>query len=576
MKTVGTFLTMVLLLLPWCSSSLLSQENAPEGEKKIVITKRTIDPDGTETLETIIKKGRAAENFDVEQYIEENRADNVELDVRVQDSNDEQHAVVIKRRANRNPEWVREIEEGVQKAVGAMSGGDKRAFLGVELDSDEDSDEPGLVVEVIRGSAAEKAGLRHNDVILKLNGQATNDWDDLSDIIADASPGDVLAIEYSRNGQITSTTATLTTRAAANTASKDQPGRGFLGVSERDDDDDDAPGVPVSVVKDGAAEKAGLQNGDVLLRLNDTEISDWEDLSDFMHYTKAGESVRVTFQRNGQQKTADVTLGEPRKANLNFNWQPEDIKVDVKVREKDACLGVYTSASGAGNQEGARVSDFTKTSAAREAEMQNGDVITAVNNVRVKNHDELWNEIAKYQPGDKVQVAFYRDGQPRQIEASLKACRDNSNRIILLNRDDSGGGDVQREFLLWEFDQDDKVRLRERRVITIHRAEDDADAPKLNTAPEQAAAVDRTLALENFQAYPNPTQGQVTISFRSEPTPIVVSLLDMGGRQLFREELNAFSGDYFQQFDLSEYAKGTIIVHVVQGNKVFTEQILVN
>jgi hypothetical protein len=89
-------------------------------------------------------------------------------------------------------------------------------------------------------------------------------------------------------------------------------------------------------------------------------------------------------------------------------------------------------------------------------------------------------------------------------------------------------------------------------------------------------ATDRSLSLESFQAYPNPTQGQVTIAFRAPAVPTVVSLFDLAGRQLFREELNAFNGDYVQQFDLSEYAKGNILIQVLQGNKIFTEQIIVN
>ena len=50
----------------------------------------------------------------------------------------------------------------------------------------------------------------------------------------------------------------------------------------------------------------------------------------------------------------------------------------------------------------------------------------------------------------------------------------------------------------------------------------------------------------------------------------------MGGRQLFREELNAFSGRYEQQFDLSAHAKGAVLVVVQQGEKAFSEQIVVN
>lgn len=206
--------------------------------------------------------------------------------------------------------------------------------------------------------------------------------------------------------------------------------------------------------------------------------------------------------------------------------------------------------------------------------MNTGDVITAVNGVRVQGPDELWDQIAKYQPGDKVSVDFLRENQTRQIEAALNACQDNGSRVKLLDLNKNETGNSQREFFLWNWNEKDQNRMREQRVITIHRGAE-GDAPQVLT-PETKPAADRSLKLEGFRAYPNPSQGQITVEFHSEPLPTIVSLLDMSGRQLFREELNAFSGDYFQQFDLSEYAKGTILIHVLQGDKVFTEQIIVN
>lgn len=567
MKTVGTILVAALVLLPWCAAPLLAQDSTPAGEKKIMITKRTVDADGTETTETIIKKGKAAENFDVDQYIEDNRADNVQLNVRVVDGDENDESIVIKRTKNHDFDWDFNFDHNVSMA----SCDDNRAFLGVEEDSDEDSDEPGLVVEVIRGSAADKAGLRTNDVILKLNGTAVNEWDELAGLIGDAKPGDQMQIAYSRNGNTATTTATLTTRAEATNKHGKEP-HGFLGISPANEDDDDN-NVTIDVIENSAAEKAGLQDGDILLRLNDAEIRDWEDITDVMSYTSPGETMKVTYQRNGQTNTVGVVLGEPKqKAALVSvdKWVPKDLHINV--REKAACLGVYTSAFGEGDRRGSRISDFTEESAARESGMATDDVITAVNGVRVESHDQLWDEIAKYHPGDKVSVDFLHENQPKQIEATLKACRDNSNRVMIFDDNDS---QKNREFFLWNWDKTDQDKLREHRVITIRRgAEGDAPAPE--AAPANTPAPDRSLKLEGFRAYPNPSQGQVSVEFHSEPLPTIVSLLDMSGRQLFREELNAFNGDYFQQFDLSEYAKGAIVIQVLQGNKVFTEQIVVN
>ncbi len=574
MKTVRTILAATLLLLPWCSVTLFSQSaGSTSVGKRVVITKRTVDADGTETIETIVRKGQAAENFDVEQYIRDNQGEHVELDVRVFDDNADAEKVIVRRRETGEMEWVQDLEDRIDHALDAMEPADDRAFLGVEEDSDEDADAPGLVVDVVRGSAAEKAGLRSNDVLLQLNGTAVNDWDDLTGILRAAKPGDILAIEYSRDGKTANVQAQLTTRhgVQCDPASFE---KGFLGIRPADKADEDAPGVAIEVVKGSGAEKAGLQDGDVLLGLNDTAIDDWEDVTDFMNYTKPGETVQVKYNRNGQKNAVSATLGKPEATNWQMNFQPADFNFDIQVREKEACLGVYTSAHGEGSARGARISEFTKESAAREAEMTAGDVITSVNGVRITGHDQLWNEIARYKTGDQVAVEFLRDNQARQIQATLKACRDNSNRVMMIEKDDSGERSA-REFLLWNWVEKDQEQLRDQQVITIHRGAE-GDAAQVNTNLDNNLPPDRRLQLENFRAYPNPAQSQVTVEFKAQPLPTVVSLLDISGRQLFREELNAFSGDYFQQFDLSEYAKGAVVLHVQQAGKVFTEQIIVN
>ena len=352
--------------------------------------------------------------------------------------------------------------------------------------------------------------------------------------------------------------------------------QGFLGVAPIGDDDDDEPGVAVSVTKNSGAEKAGLKNGDVIFQLNDTPIADFEDISDFMDYTKPGDIVRVNYARNGQRNTVETTLGEQKSwdwDNWNTgNWNLDDLNIDI--RDKDACLGVYTGGATVNDQRGAKISGFTTESAAREAQMQTGDLITTVNGQRVQGHDDLWNEISKYKVGDKVKVDYLRDNQPFTVETTLKACRDQSR--VEISETDENGDNQSRSFFTWNWDKDEQDRLRQNRVITIRKPAE-GDAQKVNAAPDnQPIAQDHNLQLESFRTYPNPTQGQVTVEFRAEPVATVVTLYDMSGRQLFREELNAFSGDYNQQFDLSEYAKGNIVVHVQQAEKVFTEQIVIN
>jgi putative serine protease PepD len=77
----------------------------------------------------------------------------------------------------------------------------------------------------------------------------------------------------------------------------------------------DASGAPtgvgiVSVVPGGAADKAGIQAGDVIVKINGTEVSDLQSLSSVLAELKVGQSVPVTIERDGKTQDVQVTLGQ--------------------------------------------------------------------------------------------------------------------------------------------------------------------------------------------------------------------------------------------------------------------------
>ncbi|WP_329351112.1 trypsin-like peptidase domain-containing protein [Streptomyces sp. NBC_01261] len=90
-------------------------------------------------------------------------------------------------------------------------------------------------------------------------------------------------------------------------------GRAALGITGRTvvDDSYRAAGVAVVEVKDGgAADKAGIQAGDIVTKLGDTGISTITSLSEALASDKPGQKTTVTYSRNGASKKVDVTLGE--------------------------------------------------------------------------------------------------------------------------------------------------------------------------------------------------------------------------------------------------------------------------
>ncbi|MEE8836822.1 MAG: trypsin-like peptidase domain-containing protein [Eubacteriales bacterium] len=96
--------------------------------------------------------------------------------------------------------------------------------------------------------------------------------------------------------------------------------RGYLGVTTTDVTDDYAQlygipeGVGITAVADGsAAQKAGLQRGDIITKIGDKKVTSAEDLISELEYYAAGDQVTITYQRSGdsgsyEEKTATVTL----------------------------------------------------------------------------------------------------------------------------------------------------------------------------------------------------------------------------------------------------------------------------
>jgi putative serine protease PepD len=83
----------------------------------------------------------------------------------------------------------------------------------------------------------------------------------------------------------------------------------FLGV--RITDSEDGSGAVVAQVDEGTpAADAGLQQGDVITKVDDTEVTSGSDLTSAIRSHQPGDKVTITYTRDGDQKTAEVTLGE--------------------------------------------------------------------------------------------------------------------------------------------------------------------------------------------------------------------------------------------------------------------------
>ena len=95
--------------------------------------------------------------------------------------------------------------------------------------------------------------------------------------------------------------------------------RPYLGVSVFDPQTAGRYGYQLNIDKgvyifqltlNGPCGKAGLQRGDIILKVNDEEVNSVSDLRAKVASYKVGDTVKITYDRNGASRTADVVLEE--------------------------------------------------------------------------------------------------------------------------------------------------------------------------------------------------------------------------------------------------------------------------
>jgi len=200
-------------------------------------------------------------------------------------------------------------------------------YLGVHVESTAG----GVVVRGVQlDSPGHKAGLKEIDVISKLDGRDDLTADLFRSLILAKIPGDTVKLTVKRESGDTALTATL---GATSRPMRVGAARVILGV--RLSDRDDGQGSTISeVTPNSPAAKAGLKAGDVLLKVDGTDILAQSRLADLMAERRAGDEVKILFNRNGRdvEKTATLAADE---AQGNRNRQGWDDRID-RHWKKDA------------------------------------------------------------------------------------------------------------------------------------------------------------------------------------------------------------------------------------------------
>ena len=123
----------------------------------------------------------------------------------------------------------------------------------------------------------------------------------------------------------------------------------------------------------------------------------------------------VTVRRNKLRDVEALTRARVY-GNQAFNFDFDNDQLSLFSEDENrAMLGVITD----GDDRGAEIQSVSKASAAEKAGLKKGDVITKINNKKIETTGDVTEAIRSQKPGDKVAIAYLRDGKEQKATAEL-------------------------------------------------------------------------------------------------------------------------------------------------------------
>lgn len=147
-----------------------------------------------------------------------------------------------------------------------------------------------------------------------------------------------------------------------------------------------------SVMEDSGAEKAGIQNGDIIKEIDGLKISKFSDLKGHLSTKRPDDVVTVKLLRDGSPKIVSVKLMKNTTITLPMvgqvkNAKPADLKKynvsnGIKIVQLDAKYAEYWMNNG----------------------IEEGAIITAINDEKIKTVDDAQNIIKNRSPYEPLRI----------------------------------------------------------------------------------------------------------------------------------------------------------------------------
>ena len=206
--------------------------------------------------------------------------------------------------------------------------------------------------------------------------------------------------------------------------------RGYLGVSVEKLSREDQKELGVShgvwvvgVDEDGPAEKAGIQEDDIIQSFDGKKIRRTDDLVRLVRQTEPGSEAKVGLFREGKNEEVTVEVGKTR-FRVWSDWDDDGcitvvkgggyLGVQIQALNEDLAGYFGTQADG-----GALILEVEEDSPAEKTGLKAGDVIVQMDEKKVNHPDDVREMLVDLEEGDEVEITTLRHGRTQRFKVTL-------------------------------------------------------------------------------------------------------------------------------------------------------------
>jgi len=186
----------------------------------------------------------------------------------------------------------------------------------------------------------------------------------------------------------------------------------------------------VSVTPEGAAQKAGLQKGDIITKINGKAIDENNDITKVVRQHKPNDKVKVAYLRDGKEKEVEAQLTKWKGVRMNgvsvpkiMDLQPAIVD-EVPVQGYRAYFGTGRPKLGLSIQDsddgkGVKVLEVDEESNAAKAGLKENDVILSIDDKEIKGTDDVTRIVRENREKYTFTFKIQRNGKTENLEVKM-------------------------------------------------------------------------------------------------------------------------------------------------------------